>query len=74
MTTKTPSRFTPDAMDRWRQIPQGIQFRLLNNVYCARCRGTVGMLDHQGRIDDGFLVLEGSCGTCGERVVRAIEP
>jgi len=71
--TTNEDRFTRKALERWRQIPQPIQFRLLNNVYCAPCQGAVGMLGHRGRVEDGLLVLEGSCGTCGEPVVRTIE-
>lgn len=72
-TMKKHRQFTPQARKRWDAIPKGMQFRLLNNVFCVQCRGEVSMLEHTGRIEDGFLLLEGCCFRCGGDVARAIE-
>lgn len=66
-------RFTPEALERWSRIEQRFQFRLLNNVFCVKCRGTTTMLDHRGSIRGGVLVLEGECARCSHSVARSVE-
>ena len=70
--TEAP-QFTPQAARRWSELDGSIRTRLLNNVYCVACRTGTSIVHFTGRIDEGNLILEGSCIKCGGRVARVIE-
>lgn len=65
--------FRPQAERRWRELDGQLQTRLLNNVWCGRCRRSTTIVRYTGKIDGGDLVLEGRCITCDGRVARVIE-
>jgi len=37
-------KFTPQALSRWKKIPEWAQKKILDNVFCSRCIGSVTIL------------------------------
>lgn len=66
------AKFTNEAQKFWDSIPEEIQTKLLNNVFCVRCKLTT-IVNFTGKVKKGDLILEGVCKTCGGRVARLIE-
>lgn len=64
---------TPQAKAIWDKIPRDIQLRLLNNVFCATCRGNTGIGEVYGTVEKRELILKGICTKCGGPVARVIE-
>lgn len=64
---------SPQAKILWEKIPANIRVKLLNNVHCTSCSKTVGMGAVKGRVENGDVILEGVCTTCGGRVCRVLE-
>ena len=67
------SEFTAKAKALWDSIPLSIQDQLLNNVWCAHCSDITTITDFRGTVEEGDLVLTGSCVKCGGSVARVIE-
>ena len=67
------SEFTAEAKALWDSIPPQIQERLINNVWCPHCSSMTTITDFRGGVEEGDLVLTGSCVKCGENVARVIE-
>ena len=65
--------FTPRAKNIWRAIPGDTQLKILNTVWCTRCRGMSGISHITARVDSAMLVLIGSCSRCGGDVARVRE-
>jgi hypothetical protein len=68
------SFFTPQAQRRWDKIPKWAQERILNNVFCGGCLGSVPINLQSGKMKKDMLVLKGTCRICGRDIVRAVEP
>ena len=66
-------KFTTEAAIVWGTIPLIIQQRILDNVFCTRCAGSVRMVHYTGTVKQGDIRLEGQCATCGHTVVRIVE-
>lgn len=68
-------KFTSQAKKRWESIPTGIRLRLRiqNNVWCVRCKTTVGMGNLSGSIRKRMLFLEGVCTRCSGTVAWIVE-
>lgn len=66
-------QFTPQAQQFWAKVPETFQQRVLENVWCGTCNGATTIVDYQGRIQEGDLVLTGKCTTCGGKVARLVE-
>lgn len=66
--------FTPMAQRRWDKIPNWAQERILANVFCGRCLGSVLINLQSGKMKKDLLVLKGTCKICGRDIVRAVEP
>ena len=64
---------TPRARRIWNSIDGTLQVKLLNNVWCARCRSTTGIGNVTGNVEKGMLALKGNCTRCGGPVARVIE-
>ena len=62
-----------DAKMLWDAIPKQMQERLINNVWCPHCSSATKMVDFEGKVEQGDLVLTGSCVKCGGSVARVIE-
>ena len=67
------SEFTAKAKVLWDSIPQKIQKQLVNKVWCSHCSGMTTITDFKGDVEEGDLVLTGSCVKCGGSVARIIE-
>ena len=66
-------QFTARAAVLWGTIPSQARERILKNVFCAECRGSVEIIKFTGEERDGNLVLKGSCAKCGHEVARVVE-
>lgn len=67
------NELTPEAKSLWAAIPAEQQSSLLQNVWCPSCGRPTKIVNFQGRIQHGDLVLEGECESCGSPVGRLIE-
>ena len=47
--------------------------RILANVFCVECRGSVQIVNFTGEEREGDLYLKGTCAKCGHAVVRMVE-
>lgn len=65
--------FTMPAQRIWERIPQPIQRKLLDNVWCSACRKVTTMVQYSGQVKEGDLLLTGLCVTCGKEVARLLE-
>jgi hypothetical protein len=59
-------------MSKWRAIPPEIRAKLLDNVFCSKCKLTT-IVDYTVEEDEFGLILKGKCKKCGEPVARVIE-
>jgi hypothetical protein len=66
--------FAPEAARRWERIPRWAQERILDNVWCGRCLGSVTIMLETGEMVGKDLVLRGKCKSCGGDVCRLVEP
>lgn len=72
-TGMSEEQFTPRAAALWGAIPTQARERLLKNVFCGNCRGSVEIIKFTGEERDGNLALTGSCAKCGQGVARVVE-
>jgi hypothetical protein len=70
---ETDENFTPQAKNIWRAVPGDIQLKILNTVWCIRCRNMTAISNICGKVDSGMLVLRGECTRCGGEVARVIQ-
>ncbi len=66
--------FTPEAANRWAEIPEQAQEAVLANVFCGTCLGSVRIVIESAEMKGRDLILKGKCATCGKPVGRVIEP
>ena len=66
--------FSPEAATRWTKVPEWAQERILANVWCGKCRGSVAIILESAQMDNADLVFRGKCQKCGNSVCRVIEP
>jgi len=66
--------FTPQALRRWKKIPEWAQEKILDNVFCSRCRGSVTTLLETAEMKGKDLILRGKCKNCGKDICRVVEP
>jgi hypothetical protein len=66
--------FTPPAKLRWDKIPEWAQERILDNVFCGKCLGTVTILLKTAEMNGKDLILRGKCKNCGKDICRVVEP
>ncbi len=64
---------TPEAAARWYEIPATMQRRVLDAVWCSKCRTRVAMKLESGVTIGNALILDGTCAVCGSGVSRVIE-
>lgn len=70
----TFAKFTPQARRRWELVPGWAQSQILQAVWCGNCLKGTPMELRAGTMENECLILEGKCKTCGNNVVRVIEP
>lgn len=66
--------FTKDARARWDEIPKYEQTRILDNVFCGKCRTAVSIVIESAKMQKNDLILRGKCKICGHEVCRLVEP
>lgn len=66
--------FMPDAARRWKRIPQWAQEKILNNVFCGKCLGSVPIVLETAEMKKKDLILRGKCKLCGKDICRVVEP
>ena len=66
-------QFTARAALLWGTIPKEARERILKNVFCVKCGGSVEIIKFAGEECDCNLVLTGSCAQCGQKVARLVE-
>jgi hypothetical protein len=66
--TRSGSRNRPSGT-----IPKEARERILANVFCVKCRGSVIITKFTGEEENGDVILKGSCAKCGHEVVRVVE-
>jgi len=67
--------FTPGAKNFWESIAEETRSRILQSVWCGRCKSPTGvpMVNYSGRMEEKDLILAGKCGQCGGKVTRLVE-
>ena len=65
--------FSDPARRLWEGIDPSIRFRILNNVWCNRCRRSSSIQLLDARVKRGDLLLTGLCTVCGGNVARVVE-
>lgn len=66
-------QFAARAAVLWATVPREARARVLKNVFCVECLGSVEIIKFTGEEQHGNLVLTGSCATCGHKVVRVLD-
>jgi len=66
--------FTPEARSRWEKIPEWAQKKILDNVFCAKCLGSITIILETAEMKGKDLILKGKCKKCGKGVCRVVEP
>ena len=62
-----------DAMQKWNNTPEEFQQKILNNVFCGKCRGSTTIIDYEITNSVHDILLEGKCKKCGNKVARLLE-
>jgi hypothetical protein len=66
--------FSPQALHRWEEIPEWARKKILDNVFCSRCLGSVTILLETAKMNGKDLILRGKCKHCGKDICRLVEP
>jgi hypothetical protein len=66
--------FTLEARQRWNKIPEWERKKILDNVFCGRCLGSVTMILETAKMKGKHLILRGKCRNCGKDICRVVEP
>ncbi|MBN2139351.1 MAG: hypothetical protein JW720_16225 [Sedimentisphaerales bacterium] len=66
--------FTPQARRRWNKIPEWARRKILDNVFCVKCRRSGTIILETAQMKKGDLILRGKCADCGHDVCRLVEP
>ena len=60
------------AARKWKQVPQDLQKRIVDNVFCRECRNTT-IVDYDIHDNEYGVLLKGKCKKCGNDVARVVE-
>ena len=66
-------QFTPKAAVLWATISKSVRERILTNVFCVKCMGSVTITNFKGDEKNGDILLKGSCAKCGHEVAHIVE-
>ena len=67
------SNFTPDALNRFQDIPKYIMRQMLKSVFCPVCGNRTTIIDFRGKMKGCDLILNGKCKNCWGDVERLID-
>lgn len=73
-SSRSSGKFTPQARLRWEKIPEWAQQKILDNVFCGRCLGSVRIVLETAELKGQSLVLRGKCSHCEKEICRVVEP
>lgn len=73
MQNKIEDNLSPKAKKIWQAIPADTRLKILDNVWCVRCKDVTVIGNVSGKVESGMLVLRGVCTRCGGEVARVIE-
>ena len=65
--------FTPEARQRWEELPARFQKHVLEVAFCGDCGGAVPMALESAEMRGKELILRGKCKYCGKKVCRVGE-
>jgi hypothetical protein len=54
-------------------LPQWAQKKIIDNVFCVKCLGSVTILLKTAKTDGKDLILKGKCKNCGKDLCRMLE-
>jgi hypothetical protein len=66
-------KFTTQAAILWGAITLEAQKRILKSAFCAKCNIFVEIVNYYGTVENGDLMLDGTCGFCGHAAARVVE-
>jgi len=66
--------FSGEAEERWNKIPRQAQIRILENVFCGKCKTSISIVLETAIMQQRSLILRGKCNVCGSDVCRVVEP
>jgi hypothetical protein len=66
--------FTAEARRRWQKVPDWAKRKILDNVWCGRCLGSVPIFVETAEMRGKDLILRGRCQHCGKDICRVVEP
>lgn len=58
------------AARTWRGMPESIRQLLLGNAFCPNCGTASFASGYSLRMQDGSVLIEGRCATCGGEIAR----
>jgi tetratricopeptide (TPR) repeat protein len=61
------------AIATWERVPNSARLRLLNNIYCHKCKESRGIRNATALIVQQDLVIKGACIICNAPVARCME-
>ncbi len=67
------TKYARIAIDRWEKATPEQRRKVLENVFCVKCRGSTEIVEYiQEQVKFG-VVLRGKCKKCGNEVARVLE-
>jgi hypothetical protein len=74
LTDMSEGKLTTEAAIVWGTIPLQFQQRILDNVFCVKCRDCVRIFNFTGKMKpNGDIIPKGKCKVCGHEIVRVVE-
>ncbi len=65
------SQFTEEARIAWSSISSQQQ-HLLHDLKCPHCKSQTHITPTEGLVDNGYLLLNGPCQSCGTNITRVL--
>jgi len=67
------NKFTKEAKEIWESFSKDFQLAVLKSVFCVSCLKAVEIVEYKGVVENGLVVLDGKCKTCGHDVSRVVD-
>ncbi len=64
---------TQQAKKVWKDIPNDMRLKILNNVWCTHCSKVISVGNTTMHIASSHLIIRGHCTLCGNHVARLVE-
>jgi len=66
------SKFTPDALNRFHEIPKYMMKQIIESVFCPECGAGTTIIDFSGKMINSDLILTGRCKKCWGEIERLV--